>query len=129
MTDPIADLLIRIKNALLAKHESLLVPTSRIKEAIVKILVEKHYLQGYTIVKQKPQDVLKIELKYFNNTSVITGIKRLSKCGCRRYVECKDLKRVLGGYGLSILSTNKGILTNNQARKLNIGGELLCEIW
>jgi small subunit ribosomal protein S8 len=129
MTDPIADLLIRIKNAYMAKHEELTVPTSKIKAEIVKILVENKYLSSYSMVEQKPQGLIKIKLNYINRIPAMSGIKRVSKCGCRRYSDVKHFKRVLGGYGLAILSTNKGVITSHQARKLNVGGELLCEIW
>lgn len=129
MTDPIADLLARIRNAYLAKHEELKVPASKNKVEIVKILVDENYLNSYSLVKEKPQDLIKIELKYINRIPAISGAKRISKPGCRRYSDVKSFKNVLGGYGLTILSTSKGIITGHQAKKLNVGGELLCEIW
>lgn len=129
MTDPIADMLIRIKNALLARHQQVEMPYSKIKGAIAQILVDNQYLDAVEVVKQQPQAKMVIKLGYQDKWPKITGIKRLSKPGRRLYVSVGRVPAALNGYGITIVSTSKGLLTDKQARKQNVGGELLCQIW
>ena len=129
-TDPIADMLTRIRNAALARHDFTLVPASSIKLAIAKILREEGFIQDYEVLKGKPQRMIKIYLKYNeDNGSVIAGLKRISKPGLRIYTQRKEIPRVMGGLGIAILSTPKGVLTGQQAWKQGVGGELLCYVW
>lgn len=129
MTDPIADMIARIKNAVLARHESVVIPHSKMKEAVAKILLESSYIEGYTVTDAKPQPDIVITLKYINKLPAITDIKRSSKPGRRLYTSATKVPRVLNGYGMSILSTSKGVMSNVSARKANVGGELICQIW
>ena len=130
MTDPIADMLTRIRNALVVKHEHVEVPASNIKKAIADILTEEGYIKGYTVIDDGHQGILKITLKYApNNERVITGLKRISKPGLRVYARKDEIPKVLGGLGIAIISTSKGVMTDKQARKLGVGGEVLCYIW
>ncbi len=129
LSDPIGDLLARIRNAHLARHQELVMPHSKLKENIVKILKEEGYLESYEVTGEKPKLSLKIKLKYINNKPAITGIKRVSKPGRRLYASVADIPKTLGGYGITIVSTNKGLLTDKQARKANVGGELICQVW
>jgi len=130
MTDPIADMLTRIRNALVVKHEQVQVPASNMKKAIADILTEEGYIKGYTVVDDGKQGILNITLKYTpNNERVITGLKRISKPGRRVYARKDEIPKVLGGLGIAILSTSKGVMTDKQARKLGVGGEVLCYIW
>ena len=130
MTDPIADMLTRIRNALVAKHEEVQVPASNIKKAIADILTEEGYIKGYTVIEDGKQGILNINLKYAsNNERVITGLKRISKPGMRVYARKDEIPKVLGGLGTAIISTSKGVMTDRDARKLNVGGEVLCFIW
>ncbi len=130
MTDPIADMLIRIKNALMARHKSVTVPASKIKLEIVRILKEEGYIEDYEYIKEEPQPKIKINLKYDENKRpVIAGVKRVSKPGRRIYRGYRDLPKVLNGFGIAIISTSQGIMTDHEARKRKIGGEILCEIW
>ncbi|MBE7037748.1 MAG: 30S ribosomal protein S8 [Ruminococcaceae bacterium] len=130
ITDPIADMLTRIRNANSSKHESVLVPSSKMKIAIAKILNDEGYIAGYEVIDDNKQGVIKITLKYgANKSKVITGIKRVSKPGLRVYAGKEDMPRVLRGLGVAIVSTSKGIMTDKEARKLNIGGEVLAFIW
>ncbi len=126
MTDPIADMLTRIRNALVARHDEVEIPKSKIKEEITKILVEEGYVAGYKVDGNN----LVITLKYGpNNQKVISGIKRISKPGLRVYAPTENMPVVLGGMGIAILSTNKGIMTNKQAKAANVGGEVLAYVW
>lgn len=130
VSDPIADMLTRIRNALMAKHEYVLVPTSRIKLSITRILKEEGFISDYEVLRGKPHRVIKIYLKYMdNNQPVISGLERVSKPGLRVYVQKKEIPRVYGGLGIAILSTSKGVKTGQQAWRLGIGGELLCYVW
>jgi len=132
MTDPIADMLTRIRNANVAKHDSVDVPASKMKTSIAEILQKEGFIKKYEIVKdEKGFDVIRITLKYGadKNEKVISGIKRISKPGLRVYANCEDLPKVLGGLGVAIISTNKGVLTDKEARKLNVGGEVLAFVW
>ena len=130
VTDPIADMLTRLRNAITAKHESVLVPVSKEKEAIAKILLDEGYIKSFETVEDKKIKYLKIEIKYDNNgNSVIYGLKRISKPGLRVYAGVDKLPEVIGGMGIAILSTNKGIITDKPARKLKVGGEVLAYVW
>ena len=129
LVDPISDLLARIRNAYLARHSQVKVPHSKLKEAIVKILVDEGYLESYEVTGEKPKQTLKLKLRYINNKPAITGLKRVSKPGRRLYAAVNDIPKTLGGYGITIVSTNKGMLTDKQARKLSVGGELICQVW
>ena len=126
MTDPIADMLTRIRNALVARHDEVEIPKSKIKEQIAKILTEEGYVSGY---KMDDKNIV-ITLKYGpKNQKVISGIKRISKPGLRVYAPTENMPVVLGGMGIAILSTNKGIMTNKQALAANVGGEVLAYVW
>jgi small subunit ribosomal protein S8 len=131
MTDPIADMLTRIRNANTAKHDTVDVPASKIKESIAKILLDEGYIKGYEILEDGVVKTIKITLKYGadKNQKVISGLKRISKPGLRVYAGIDNMPKVLGGLGIAIISTNKGILTDKQARELNVGGEVLAYIW
>ncbi|MDY3031216.1 MAG: 30S ribosomal protein S8 [Clostridia bacterium] len=130
ITDPIADLLTRIRNANSSKHDSVDVPASNMKKAIVDILDKEGYIKSYKIIEDGKQGVIRINLKYGpNNEKVISGLKRVSKPGLRFYAGADELPRVLKGLGIAIVSTSKGIMTDKQARKANIGGEVLAFIW
>lgn len=130
MTDPIADMLIRIKNALMARHKSVIVPASKIKLEIARILKEEGYIEDFKYIKEESQAKIEITLKYDENKRpVIAGLKRVSKPGRRIYRGYKDLPKVLDGFGIAIISTSQGIMTDHEARKRKIGGEVLCEIW
>lgn len=129
MTDPIADMITRIKNALMAGHQTVQIPHSKMKEAIARILVENEYVAGMEVVEQLPQRQIEITLKYIGKTPTITQVRRVSKPGRRVYSGSTQIPRSLGGYGLTIVSTSKGIMTDQQARQSNVGGEVLCQIW
>jgi small subunit ribosomal protein S8 len=129
VTDPIADMLTRIRNAAMAHHDSLQMPASKIKLAIAKILKDEGFITDYTVLKAKPQRIIKISLKYINGRPAIAGLERASKPGLRLYVGSHEVPRVYGGLGVSILSTSKGVMTGQEAWHKNIGGELLCYIW
>jgi small subunit ribosomal protein S8 len=128
-TDPIADYLTRIRNAAKAKHRRVDIPSSHLKKAISQILMEKSFISGFKILEDKKQHVLRINLKYHNGQPVITGLRRISKPGIRLYRGSKELPRVLGGLGIAIISTSKGVMTDVQAKKENVGGEILAYIW
>ncbi len=130
MTDPIADMLTRIRNGLISRHQYVLVPGSKMKIAIARILKEEGFLKDFEILRDNPQRTLKIWLKYANGKEpVISGLRRVSKPGLRVYTGKRELPRVLGGLGLAILSTPKGIMTERKARRLGVGGEVLCYVW
>ena len=130
-SDPIADMLTRIRNANTAKHDTVDVPASKMKIAIADILVKEGYIKGYEIVEDGVAKNLQITLKYGKdkNVKIITGLKRISKPGLRVYASKEELPRVLGGLGIAIISTNKGVMTDKEARALNVGGEVLAFIW
>jgi len=130
MTDPISDMLIRIKNALMARHKTVVVPGSKLKLEIVRILKEEGYIEDYRVIEEKPQIKIEIVLKYDDKKRpVIAGIKRVSKPGRRIYRGYKELPKVLDGMGIAIISTSQGIMTDHEARKRRLGGEVICEIW
>lgn len=130
ITDTIADLLTRIRNANTAKHPTVDVPASNVKKAITQILVDEGYVKGYQIIEDGKQGIIRITLKYGDNRSpVITGLKRVSKPGLRIYSSCADMPKVRKGLGIAIVSTSKGIVTDKKARELNVGGEVLAYIW
>ena len=131
MSDPIADMLTRIRNANTAKRDTVDVPASKMKIAIADILVDEGYIAKYDLVEDGSFKTLHITLKYGvdKNEKVISGIKRISKPGLRVYANTEDIPRVLGGLGIAILSTNKGVVTDKEARKLGVGGEVLCFVW
>jgi len=129
MTDPIADYLTRLRNALRAKHKRVDVPASSLKREITKLLLEHKFIAGYTELKDSPQGTLRIQLKYNDGKPVIAGLRRVSTPGLREYVDGESIPRVLGGLGIAILSTSKGVLTDKQARRAKVGGEVLCEVW
>lgn len=130
LTDPIADMLTRIRNAVIVKSERVDVPASKLKVEIAKIMKDEGFIKAYKIVKDKKQGIIKITLKYnSDNTSVISGLKRVSKPGRRVYVGKDEIPRVMGGLGISIVSTSKGVLCDRACVKEGVGGELLCQIW
>ena len=130
ISDPIADMLTRIRNAVMAKHDSVLVPASRMKLAIAKILKDEGFINDYEVLRDKPRRSVKIYLKYTDDEQpVLAGLERVSKPGLRVYVQRKEITRVYGGLGIAILSTSKGVMTGQQAWRREIGGELLCYIW
>jgi len=130
MTDPISDLLTRIRNARLARHKTVDVPASRMKVAIVKILRDEGYIEGYKFSQEGPQGSIRIQLKYGpQGDSVITGLERVSRPGRRVYCGKGDIPKVLGGLGITILSTSKGIMTGTACHAEGVGGEILCNIW
>ena len=130
ITDPIADMLTRIRNANTAKHETVDVPASNMKKAIAEILSEEGYIKGYQVIEDGKQGVIRITLKYGQNKEkVISGLKRVSKPGLRIYAGADELPRVLKGLGIAIVSTSKGIMTDKNARANNVGGEVLAFVW
>jgi small subunit ribosomal protein S8 len=130
ISDPIADMLTRIRNAITARHDFVLVPTSRMKLSIARILKEEGFINDYEVLRGKPQRVIKIYLKYTDrNQAALSGLERVSKPGLRVYVQQKEIPRVYGGLGIAVLSTAKGIMTGQQARHHGVGGELLCYVW
>lgn len=130
MTDPIADMLSRIRNANNARHKSVDIPCSNIKREIAKILLDEGYIKGYDVVEDDKQGIIKIDLKYSQDGErVISGLKRISKPGLRVYVKCDDVPKVLGGLGIAIISTSKGIITDKMARQNKVGGEVICYVW
>lgn len=129
-TDPIADMLTRIRNAMVAKHEKTSVPASKMKKAIAQILLEEGYIRGVDVKTEDNHENISLTLKYgANRTSVITGLKRISKPGLRIYAGKDELPRVLGGLGIAIISTPQGVMTEKKAREAGIGGEVLAYIW
>lgn len=130
MTDPIADMLTRIRNGNNAKHETVDIPASNMKKAIANILLEEGFIKGFDVIEDGKQGILRIQLKYGkDNEKIISGIKRISKPGLRVYVKSDEIPRVLGGLGIAVLSTSKGIITDKVARKEGVGGEVICYIW
>ena len=130
ITDTIADMLTRIRNASSAKHDSVDVPASKVKKAIAQILLDEGYIKSFEVVEDGKQGVIRIVLKYgANKSQTITGIRRVSKPGLRIYTNVEDMPKVMRGLGIAILSTSKGIMTDKQARKANVGGEVLAFVW
>ena len=130
VTDAIADMLTRIRNANAAKHDSVKIPASNMKKAIAQILVDEGYIKGFTVEEDGKQGIMEVQLKYGpGKTQVITGLKRVSKPGLRIHTNCEDMPKVMKGLGIAILSTPKGVMTDKDARKANVGGEVLAFIW
>jgi len=133
MSDPIADMLTRVRNALLRQHPSVSMPYSNIKEAIAKVLKDEGYIEDFQVLSQSPRDVLQLELKYKGGRrdrySVINGLERISKPGRRHYVGTRNVPWVFSGMGISILTTSHGIMTGQQARRQGVGGEVICRVW
>ena len=130
MTDPIADMLTRIRNANVVKHETVDVPASNMKKELARILLEEGFIRGYDVIEDGKQGIIRIQLKYGQTGErVISGLKRISKPGMRVYADKHEVPRVLNGLGISIISTSKGILTDKQARKEKGGGEVICYVW
>ena len=130
ITDTIADMLTRIRNANAAKHDTVDIPASNMKKAIAQILLDEGYIKSFQVLEDNKQGVIRITLKYGPNKSqVITGLRRVSKPGLRIYSSCEEMPRVMKGLGIAILSTSKGVMTDKQARKENVGGEVLAFVW
>ncbi len=130
ITDSIADMLTRVRNANSAKHDTVDVPASNMKKAIAQILLDEGYIKSYTVIEDGKQGIIRITLKYgAGKTQVITGLRRVSKPGLRIYSNCEEMPRVMKGLGVAILSTSKGVITDKEARKLKVGGEVLAFIW
>ncbi|HID94536.1 MAG TPA: 30S ribosomal protein S8 [Candidatus Latescibacteria bacterium] len=130
MTDPVGDMLTRIRNACRARHRKVDIPSSRMKESIAKILMNEKFINNYVLIEDNKQGYLRLYLKYDSDkTSVIRGIKRISKPGLRKYVGKDQIPRVLNGLGIAILSTPKGVLTDREARQVGVGGEVICYVW
>jgi small subunit ribosomal protein S8 len=129
-SDPIADMLTRIRNAIMARHDFVPVPASRMKLSIARILKGEGFISDYEVLRGKPHRVIKIYLKYDeNNQSILSGLERVSKPGLRMYVQRKEIPRIFGGLGIAIMSTPKGVMTGQQAWRQGVGGELLCYVW
>ena len=130
VTDPIADMLTRIRNAQTARHDTVDVPSSNMKKSIAKILLEEGYIKGYTVIDDGIQGIIRLQLKYGpNRAKVITGLKRISRPGLRVYARKDQVPQVLGGFGVAIVSTSHGVMTGKQAITQGVGGEVLCYIW
>ena len=129
VTDPVADMLTRIRNGLMAKHDFVQVPLSQAKLSIAKILKREGFIADYEVLKSKPEGMIKVYLKYIEKVPAINGLKRVSKPGLRVYVRRKEVPRVYGGVGISVVSTSKGIMTGRECWKQNSGGELVCYVW
>ena len=130
MTDPIADMLTRIRNANTVGHETVEIPASKMKKAIAEILKEEGYIADFDIIDDNKQGIIKVTMKYgANKEKVITGIKKISKPGLKVYAKANDVPRVLGGLGIAIISTSKGVISDKEARKMGVGGEVICYVW
>jgi small subunit ribosomal protein S8 len=129
VTDPIADMLTRIRNAAMAHHDSTMIPASRMKLSIAKILKDEGFISDFSVVKGDPQKMIKVTLKYIEKQPAFVGIERVSKPGLRIYSGKREIPRVFGGLGIAIMSTSKGIMTGQSAWKKNLGGEVLCYVW
>ena len=130
MTDPIADMLTRVRNASSVQHDTVDIPASNIKKEIARILLEEGYIKGYDVIEDGKQGLIRMQLKYGKNgEKVITGIKKISKPGMRVYADRNNVPKVLNGIGISVISTSKGIVTDKPARELGVGGEVICYVW
>ena len=130
MTDPVADMLTRIRNANTAGHATVDIPASKIKKNIAEILVKEGYIKGYEIVEGETQDTIRVAMKYGpDKAKVITGIKKISKPGLKVYAKADEVPKVLGGLGIAIISTSSGLITDKEARRLGVGGEVICYVW
>jgi len=129
VSDPIADMLTRIRNAVMVRHDAVLIPASRMKLSLAKVLKEESFISDYEVVRGKPHRVIKVQLKYDDKSEpILSGLERVSKPGLRVYVGKKEIPRVCGGLGIAVLSTSKGVMTGQQAWRHGIGGELLCYV-
>jgi len=130
ITDSIADMLTRIRNANSAKHDTVDIPASKMKKAIAQILLDEGYIKGFHVIEDNKQGIIRVALKYGENkTQILNGLRRVSKPGLRIYTSCEDCPKVMKGLGIAILSTPQGVMTDKSARKANVGGELLAYIW
>ena len=130
MTDPIADMLTRIRNGLQARHPAVEMPASKLKFAIAEVLKDEGYIKGYSQVGEGPTRTLKVELRYVGkNEPVLSGLKRISKPGLRVYTPATEIPRVFGGLGVAIISTSRGVMSGAQARRQRVGGEIICHVW
>jgi small subunit ribosomal protein S8 len=130
MTDPVADMLTRIRNGIMASYDEVEVPSSKMKVSIAKILKFEGYIRNYKVIEGKTQARLMIHLKYGENKSpIIKGLERVSKPSCRVYTRCNKIPKVLNGLGINIVSTSKGVVTDREARKMGVGGEIICSVW
>jgi len=130
MTDPVADMLTRIRNANMVKHTSVDIPASKIKKALVEILLKEGFVKSYDIIDDGKQGIIRIQLKYgVDKSRVISGLKRISKPGLRVYTKNNEIPKVLGGLGIAVISTSTGIVTDREARRLGVGGEVICYVW
>ena len=130
MTDPIADFLTRIRNGIMAAHETVVIPDSKLKREMARILAEQGYIEGFDVEPGQPGERIVVRLKYTENrTSVISGLKRVSRPGQRTYVDAKHVPKVLGGMGTTIVSTSQGVMTGHDARKAGVGGEVVAHVW
>ncbi len=129
LTDTIADMLTRIRNACMARHEKVDIPASKMKIGIAKLMKEHGYIQNYKLIRDGKQGILRISLRYHEGKPVILGLERISKPGRRQYRSSKDLPKIRNGFGMAVISTSKGLMTDEQARKLGVGGEVVCAIW
>ena len=129
ISDVIADMLTRIRNANDAKHESVDIPASNLKKSIAQILLEEGYIKNFQIVEDGKQGIIRVALKYVGKQKVIHGLKRVSKPGLRIYSNCEDMPKVMNGLGIAIVSTSKGVMTDKKARQANVGGEILAFVW
>jgi small subunit ribosomal protein S8 len=129
LTDPVADFLARIRNAIRARHQKLDVPASKLKAEIARILKEEGYISNYKTQEEEGRSILRVYLKYAGTEAAIRDLARISRPGCRVYIGRDEIKRVQGGLGISIMTTPKGVMTGRQARREGVGGELLCEVW
>ena len=130
MTDPIADMLTRIRNANTVGHETVEIPASKMKISIAEILLEEGYIKGFEVIEDNKQGIIKVEMKYgANKEKVISGIKKISKPGLKVYAKANEVPRVLNGLGIAIVSTSKGVVSDREARKLGVGGEVICYVW
>lgn len=130
MTDPIADMLTRIRNANTVGHETVEIPASKMKKAIAEILKEEGYITDFEVIEDNKQGMIKVTMKYgANKEKVISGIKKISKPGLKVYAKANEVPKVLGGLGIAIISTSKGIVSDKEARKLGVGGEVICYVW
>ena len=128
-TDPIADYLTRLRNAIQAKHKRVDIPASNLKKELSNILTEQKFISGYSEIQDNKQGILRVSLRYTDGVSAIRGLKRISKPGLRVYKPANELPRVLNGLGMAVISTSKGIMTERKAREQKVGGEVLCEVW
>ncbi|PWM65139.1 MAG: 30S ribosomal protein S8 [Eubacteriales Family XIII. Incertae Sedis bacterium] len=130
MTDPIADMLTRIRNANTVGHDTVDVPASKMKKSIAEILADEGYIKGFDVIDDNKQGTIRIEMKYgAGKERVISGIKKISKPGLKVYAKAEDVPKVLGGLGVAIISTSKGVISDKEARKLGVGGEVICYVW